>query len=112
MIGVKMSKEKDIKYPKVEILWEDIVNFSRVKVEELKENLDDYRLYKKEVGYLILKNDEVAVIINDFDLDNGGDNYGTVFPAGCIIDIKELKYDEDDDNRIKLLNYLMINKEE
>ncbi len=94
---IKVNDDISKKYPLVCTTWEDIVNFGRLSLEEIQDDMEDHRLYKKEVGYLVKKTNEYLVIINDLDLSGGSDNYGSLIPVSVVLDIEYLESSDDKD---------------
>lgn len=86
------------KYKLVKVTWIDIFAFSRLSLEEIEKDIEEYELYKSEVGYLVKETNDYIVIVHDLDLTGGSDNYGSYIPRGNVIEIEYLEStDEDED---------------
>jgi len=88
-VKIAMNKEniRPPEFPLVRVIWEDVVDIDRVSMDE---DFEDKRLWKCETGYMVKRNNEYIIIVSDFDLSGGGDNYGTLIPLGTVVNIEEL----------------------
>lgn len=79
------------RYPLIRVIWQDIFSFSRLSINEIKENIDEYKIYKSEVGYLVHEDEDAVIVIHDLDLGNGSDNYGSYILRPIIVSIEYLE---------------------